>query len=123
MASAVKRGLQKIFERAEKSQSALKRILNPSADGAGTRVFPPQNPNSDRQIGLRIDKGEPVQGKANVLKLKLQVNKNADDPTLKKMADQNSHAVVSEAEVNVAQEPNVENLKSLFSNFEKNIRL
>ncbi|OAL66006.1 hypothetical protein A7C99_3109 [Trichophyton rubrum] len=71
MASAIRRGLQKIFERAEKSQSALKRILNPSTDGAGTRVFPPQNPNLDRQIGLRIDKGELVHGKPNTIKLKV----------------------------------------------------
>jgi hypothetical protein len=59
-------------------------------DGGGGRVFPPQNAPVDKKIGLRLDKGEPVQGKSNVLRLKLQVNKGPDDPTLKKLADEDS---------------------------------
>ncbi|KAI1947734.1 hypothetical protein LOZ12_003656 [Ophidiomyces ophidiicola] len=121
MASAIKAGVQLMFIRAQSSPAAIKRILNPSLEGAGTRVYPPQTAPLDKQIGVRLDKGERVHGKENVIKMKLQVNKNADNPTLKNMANKDPHAVVSEVEIDVTQDPTVENLRKVFDNLGDNI--
>lgn len=60
MSNSVKKAIQKLFEDASKSKSAMKRLLNPGSDGAGSRVFPSMTAKNDAKYGIRIDKGEPV---------------------------------------------------------------
>lgn len=110
-----------MYERAKGSKSAMKRILNPSTEGAGSRVFPPQNAPVDKKIGVRLDKGETVQGKPGVLRLKLQANKGADDPTLKKLADENSHKVWATVDIDTTQDVTEENLEKVFKDLTDNI--
>ncbi|KAM5468643.1 hypothetical protein MferCBS49748_003401 [Microsporum ferrugineum] len=110
-----------MHNRAKTSASARKRILNPSKEGAGTRVFPPANASNDKKIGVRLDKGEMVQGKPGFLRLKLQANKGAEDPTLKKMADKNSHKVLATIDVDTTQDPTVENLAKFFDELEDHL--
>lgn len=65
----------------------------------GARAAPTQTGTNDSKLGLRIDFGDVVtkeDGK-QYTHFKLQVNKNAENPTLKKMADKNPHKVVGEA--------------------------
>lgn len=112
MSGAVKRAFDELIDKAKPRLSAIKRILNPSLDGAGQRIFPARNSKTDKQIGVRIDKGEPVRGQENVLRLKLQVNKDAEDKTLKEMAAKDSHKVYATVDIDVTQEPTVENLEN-----------
>lgn len=92
----------------------MRRILNPTEEGAGSRVFPAKGSQAEKKIGLRLDKGEKVHDKPNFLRLKLQVNKGAEDPALKKMADKNSHAVIATVDVDTTQEVTEENLRKVF---------
>ncbi|KAK2825769.1 hypothetical protein FQN49_007381 [Arthroderma sp. PD_2] len=119
--NSIRRGVHRMHNRAKASASARKRILNPSMEGAGTRVFPPANPPLDKNIGVRLDKGEKVQGKPGFLRLKLQVNKGAEDPTLKKLANENSHRVLATIDVDTTQEPTEENLAKFFDDLEERL--
>ncbi|KAF1935992.1 hypothetical protein EJ02DRAFT_482698 [Clathrospora elynae] len=48
MSNSVKKAIQKLFDDAAKSKSTMSRLLNPSADGAGSRVYgtPPGTPET-----------------------------------------------------------------------------
>ncbi|KAL2054581.1 hypothetical protein ABVK25_004883 [Lepraria finkii] len=82
MANAVKTALAELFADVSKSKSGLQRLLKPSPDGAGSRVFPSKTTKNDGRYGVRIDKGEPVEGKQNTIRLKMQINSNATNKTL-----------------------------------------
>ncbi|KAF1967047.1 hypothetical protein BU23DRAFT_603146 [Bimuria novae-zelandiae CBS 107.79] len=43
MSNSVKKAIQKLFDDAAKSKSAMSRLLNPTADSAGRRVYPTRN--------------------------------------------------------------------------------
>lgn len=117
MANAVKKALGELFTDISKSKSSLERLLKPSADGAGSRVLPPRNAKNDSRYGLRIDKGEPVQGKENTIRLKLQINSNATNKTLRDLAKKDSHKVVATADVDSTQEASQENLEKVKQDF------
>lgn len=95
--------------------------MRPEAAYSHRKTVPPQNGPIDKKIGVRIDKGEPVNGKPGFLRLKLQVNKGADDPTLKKLADENWHKVWATVDVDTNQEATEENLGKIFQELEDNI--
>ncbi|KAK2800298.1 hypothetical protein FQN51_006206 [Onygenales sp. PD_10] len=115
-------GLKRMHNRAKTSLSARKRILNPSPEGSGSRVYPAQSSPTDKKIGVRLDRGERVHGKLNILRLKLQVNKGAEDPTLKKLADENSHKVWATIDVDTTQDPTEENLAKFFGDLEDHVK-
>lgn len=117
MANAVKAAIKQLFEDISQSQSALKRLLNPAVDGAGSRVYPSKTAKNDSKYGIRIDKGEPVQGKPNVIRLKLQLNSNATSKAIKDLAKKNSHKVVATYDVDTTQEANEENLDKAENGF------
>ncbi|EGD93511.1 hypothetical protein TESG_01055 [Trichophyton tonsurans CBS 112818] len=112
-----------MYARASASVSARQRILNPFAEGAGSRVYPPTNSRLEKSIGLRLDKGEKVHNKPGFLRLKLQINKGADDPTLRKLANEDSHRVIATIDIDTNQEANEENLVKFFGDIEGNVTL
>ena len=95
-----------------------------SEEGAGQRVFPPQTNKNDEAFGLRLDKGEPVQGKPGHVRLKLQANREAKNNTIRDLASKDSHQVLASVDVDTKQEPSEANafkirdalLKSLADN-------
>lgn len=123
MANAIKRALDVMFNDIAKSKNALKRILNPSLEGAGSRIYPPKGPRKDEKYGIRIDKGEPVHGQPNVLRLKLQANSNAENRTIRDLARKDSHAELATADIDVSQEPTEENLEAVKEQFYKSLEV
>lgn len=67
----------------------------------GTRAAPSPSGTNDTKIGLRIDFGEVVvlDDQQTVQIINLQVNKNAEDPALKELANKDSHKVWSKARI------------------------
>jgi len=121
MSNAVKECLKIIFDEAVKSQSAMNRILKPSMEGAGTRMYPPRTTKNDEKFCLRIDKGEPVHGKPNVVRANLQLNSKAGRKTIMEMAKKNPHAKISHADIDTSQEATPEALADVFAQFTENI--
>ena len=87
------------YIKANMSKSAIKTLL--SGDGVpGTRAAPTRSGNHDAKAGGRLDHGENYKkGNQTVHRLKFQLNKNAENATLKKLAAQDSHKVWSYADV------------------------
>ena len=82
-------------------------------------MFPP-SPH-DAKIGGRLDLGNPVEdGKKR--RIHFQVNKNAENPTLKAMAAKDSHAVHAATDVDISQEPTEENVKNISEELKKQIK-
>jgi hypothetical protein len=123
MSNSVKKAIRKLFDDAAKSKSAMSRLLNPTADGAGSRVYPARNAKNDAKYGIRVDKGEAVHGQPNELRLHLQINSNAESKTLRDLAKKDPHRVVSTADVDAQQGATKESLKDLEAQFTKNLKL
>lgn len=71
----------------------------------GTRAAPTQAGNNDANIGLRLDYGERFKKDGKTYRrVNLQVNKGAENPTLKALANKNSHEVWSHADVLIESE-------------------
>ncbi|KJX97385.1 hypothetical protein TI39_contig499g00002 [Zymoseptoria brevis] len=113
MSSTLKKAVEEIFEEILKTKSNLKRVLNMSESGAGQRVFPPRTSKNDEKFGLRLDKGEPVQGKPGFIRLNLQANSNAKNNTIRELAQKDSHRVLASIDVDTKQEANKENASKL----------
>ncbi len=113
--------LQELFKVANQTSSARKRLLNPSADGAGSRVFPPVGSKLNAKYGIRIDKGEPVTGEEDMIVLNLQVNKEAENSTIKKLARKGTHKIYAQARVPRTQEASEENLFKLLAEFDEDL--
>ena len=66
----------------------------------GSRAVPTQTAKNDENIGLRLDYGKQYEkdGK-RYSRLNLQVNKGAENPTLKELANKNSHKVWATADI------------------------
>ena len=117
MANAVKAALAELFADVSKSKSGLQRLLKPSPDGAGSRVVPAKTTKNDARYGIRVDKGEPVKGKQNTIRLELQINSNATNKTLRDLAKKDSHKVIATADVDSTQELSTENLEKVKQDF------
>ncbi len=89
------------YIKASMSKSAVKTLL--SGDGVpGTRAAPTRSGNNDAKAGGRLDHGENyTKGNQTVHRVKYQLNKDAENTTLKKLAAQDSHKVWSYADVPV----------------------
>lgn len=74
---------------------------------AGTRAAPSQSGSNDTKIGSRLDHGEKLtkDGK-EYRRYKWQINKNAENQTLKELANKDSHKVWAEADVPVTTDAN-----------------
>jgi len=79
----------------------FKKIMENAASAKpGSRAYP--NPTKDAAVGFRLDWGEEIQDDSGHYRnVKLQVNKNAEDATLKKLAGKDSHRVYATARVSL----------------------
>lgn len=102
MSRALKDALQKLENWVFRSSSRVDKIAKGGAPG--TRAAPTQAGDNDKSIGLRLDFGEPYprEGK-EYRRVNLQVNKGAADPTLKSLANKNSHQVHASAEISAEE--------------------
>jgi len=116
MANAVKAAIAELFAGVSNSKSGL-HLLRPSPDGAGSQVFPAKTTKNDGRYGVRIDKGQPVNGEQKTIRLKLQINSNATNKTLKDIAKKDSHKVIATVDVDSTQELSTENLEKVKQNF------
>jgi hypothetical protein len=108
MARTLKQAIRDLFRDAKRSQAAMRRILQPAVDGAGTRVHPPQTSKNDQKYGIRLDKGV---GVGKNVQLNLQINSNATETALKNLVQKNgSHATYATVEVDPNQEVTEENM-------------
>lgn len=81
----------------------------------GERAMPPRTTVNDANIGCRLDFGPTIKkGEKEYKKYYLQLNKNASDPSLRKLAEKDSHKVWSEAEVEIKPNPTPEEAKAAF---------
>ena len=92
---AVIDALKALRQRSLKVSSTKRKLLRPSVGdntAAGRRVIPA--PSHDPSLGIRIDRGVQV---GNQIKIYVQPNKNANNRTIKDLANQNSHQNLAEA--------------------------
>lgn len=74
----------------------------------GTRSVPTQASNNDTELGARMNYAHTYEGsEGRYQMLKLQINKNAQNQTLKKLADKDSHKVWAQATVLVAPKEDI----------------
>ncbi|KAK3045460.1 hypothetical protein LTR09_012948 [Extremus antarcticus] len=123
MSRAIKDGLQKLQQYVTSTKSRLTKIVNGQGD-AGTRAVPAQTGKDDAEIGLRLDYGDKfTKSGKEYRRYKLQVNKQAANPTLKAMAAKNSHKVWAEADLQINPAPdNADQVAAdFFSDLEKDL--
>ncbi|KJX96291.1 hypothetical protein TI39_contig679g00001 [Zymoseptoria brevis] len=89
----------------------------------GTRAAPAQVGNNDKKIGVRLDNADTIVKDGKTFKrYKFQVNKGAENPTLKTLADKNSHEVWSHADIPVGEGDPEDVVNHLFEDLEKNLK-
>ncbi|KAI3072248.1 hypothetical protein CBS147353_6157 [Aspergillus niger] len=72
---------------------------------AGTRAAPSQSGSNDSKIGSRLDNGETFTKDGKEYKrYKWQINKNAENATLKDIASKDSHKVWAEADIPITSD-------------------
>jgi hypothetical protein len=122
MSRALKESLKVLKDWVMSSPSRVKKIAQ--GEGApGTRAAPIQAGNNDKKIGVRIDNADTIVKDGKRFKrYKLQVNKGAENATLKTLADKNSHEVWSQADVTMDERDPVDVVNDLFEDLEKNLK-
>lgn len=100
--------------------------MNRLAGGQGTsdtRAAPAQMAKNDSEIGARLDNGETVIKDGKTYKrYKLQVNKNASNPTLKDLANKDSHRVFGDADMPLDDSiPLTDRIDHFFQDLEQDI--
>ena len=89
----------------------------------GTRAAPTQAGNNDKKIGSRLDNGETFTKDGKQYKrYKFQVNKGADDKSLRELADKNSHKVWAQADIPIGEEDDYTAVENLFADLEKDLK-
>jgi hypothetical protein len=90
----------------------------------GTRAAPSQAGSNDSRIGSRLDNAETITKDGKEYKrYKWQVNKNADNPTLKELANKDSHRVWSQADIPINSDTSnaKADVEQLFADLEANM--
>lgn len=122
MSRAVKNSLKNLQTWVFSSPSRVKKI----AEGKGTpgsRAAPTQAGTNDKKIGSRLDAGKNIIKNGKPYKLyDFQINKGADDPTLKHLANKDSHKVWSQAEISIGEGSPEESVAQLFESLEANLK-
>ncbi len=99
MGRVMKEQLFKMMDWVFQARSRMEQIVSGTGT-PGTRAAPTQAGNNDAKIGLRLDYGETfIRDGKMYRRVNLQVNKNAENPTLKALVKKNSHEVWSHADV------------------------
>lgn len=92
---------------------------------AGTRAAPSQSGSNDKTIGSRLDNGEKImKDDKEYRRYKWQINKNAENATLKELANKDSHKVWSEADIPVTSDASAakDAVEQLFEELKKNMK-
>jgi hypothetical protein len=125
MSRALKTGLEQVRAWVLKSDSRVQSIVSGQGT-AGTRAG-----NNDKKIGVRLDNSDTftgIDGK-QYKRYKFQANRDADDKTLKGLADKDSHKFYATADIPIV--PKDKPLKkaearalltNLFAELEKKIK-
>ncbi|GIK00799.1 hypothetical protein Aspvir_004828 [Aspergillus viridinutans] len=124
MASTIKRALRSLFAEAKKSETAMKKILNPPQDDsfAGSRIYPARHKKKDEDFGIRIDRGPSVKDKPNMVNINLQINSNAGKKSLQQLVKKHgSHKKFVTVQVDSQQEVTAENMDKLQEKIESEI--
>lgn len=124
MSGVLKRAVRDVFKEARKTQSALKRLLNPPNDDSfnGSRAYPPREKTKDEKFGIRFDLGPRVKDKPNFVTLNLQINSNAKKKSLQDLVKKyGPHWKYVTVEVDTTQAVNNENLGGLQTVVEEKI--
>lgn len=121
MSRAFKESLENLRKWVLTSESRIQRIA--SGQGvAGTRATPAQAGSNDTKIGSRLDNGETFTKDGKEYKrYKFQVNKGADNKTLKELANKDSHKVWAEADMPVGEDDGRASVENLFADLEKDL--
>ncbi|KAG5971669.1 hypothetical protein E4U56_006649 [Claviceps arundinis] len=98
MPSAIDEGVDKLWGWMEKVPSRLDRLVE--GEGTpGTRLAPTKSGQNDQNIGCRLDFGVKFEKDGQtVRRYNLQINSGAKNPTLKALANKDSHATWSYAD-------------------------
>lgn len=92
---------------------------------AGSRAAPSQSGPNDSKIGSRLDNGEKLMKDGKEYKrYKWQVNKNAENATLKDLANKDSHKVWAEADIPVTSDASAAKaaVEQLFEDLKKSMK-
>ena len=117
---AISDAINALRKRTHLVSSTKKKLLRPAvcdASAAGKRVIPAQS--HDQKIGVRIDRGEQV---GNRIKIYLQPNKNASNPTIKALAAKNSHQNLAEAWIDTTKPINDDTVDEVFNALEEDAK-
>ncbi|KAK0707061.1 hypothetical protein B0T26DRAFT_729017 [Lasiosphaeria miniovina] len=85
------------------------------ASASGVRAVPARTTTNDETIGCRLDFGPKLAGDKR--QYNFQLNKNARNTSVKKLAQKNSHKVWSEAEIQQKSEPTDSESKTIVEGF------
>jgi len=121
MSRAVKDSLKSLKAWVFQSPSRVKKIAE-GKGAPGTRAAPAQAGTNDKKIGSRLDNGETVVKSGKEYKrYKFQINKGADNSTLKQLANKDSHKVWSQADIPIGEGSPEEIVEQLFEGLEANL--
>jgi SRSO17 transposase len=125
MPSAKSNSLSALKKWLTASTSRMKTVVS-SSGTAGYRAAPAQSGNNDAKIGSRLDYGERFEKDGKTFqRLNWQLNKDAENSTLKKLAQQDSHYTWSTADVEVVNNPTKDEVKTkaedIFEQLERNM--
>lgn len=119
MPSKPQKSLGALFAYIRQSKSRRTTILRGQGE-PGHRASPPRGGNHDPRIGGRFDIGEIIKkGGKEYRRYKFQINLNAQDSTLKKMAAQDPHKTYSTADVEIKADRTEEEEDQAFQEFEE----
>ncbi|KAJ4992999.1 hypothetical protein SVAN01_01351 [Stagonosporopsis vannaccii] len=121
MSRSLKVSLQSLKDWVFQSKSRVQKIASGQGT-AGTRAAPAQSGTNDKTIGSRLDNGETFDKDGRQYKrYKFQVNKGADDKTLKDLANKDSHKVWAQADLPLGEGDAPEVVEQLFKDLEKDL--
>jgi hypothetical protein len=122
MSRALRSSLETLKKWVLESDSRVQKIAKGQGI-PGTRAAPTQAGNNDKKIGSRLDNGETFTKDGKQYKrYKFQVNKGADDKSLRELADKNSHKVWAQADIPVGELDDYTAVENLFADLEKDLK-
>ena len=103
MSRALKEALESLFDNILQTTARVRTIAEGNGT-PGTRAAPARNANNDKRFGVRIDNGERViKDGVEYKRYKMQANKEAENATIREMADKNPHKVLAVADLPIQE--------------------
>lgn len=119
MPSKTQKSLETLVAYIKQSKSRRTTILRGLGE-PGHRASPARGGNHDARIGSRIDVGEIIKKSGKEFRrYKFQLNSNAQDSTLKRMAAQDYHKTYSTADVEIKADRTEEEEEQAIQEFEE----